>query len=213
MNWAVSCLPVGNCSTGTIDQSGLFTPPNAAGHQLITASLKANPSVIGLANVEVTDFEGTFTWRNDNSRSGQNQKELALAPATVDSTKFGKFFSCQLDGNAYAQPLYVANLAIPSKGTHNVVFVATEKDTVYAFDADASPCVQLWQTSLSPAGEQAVLANPDIFSNDITPYIGITGTPVIDPSSSTLTLYVVAKTESIPTNIRPNPDYYQRHTK
>jgi len=210
VSWAVSCLPVGNCSTGTIDQSGLFTPPNAAGHHMITASLKANPSVIGLANVEVTDFAGTFTWRNDNSRSGQNQKELALAPATVDSTKFGKFFSCQLDGNAYAQPLYVANLAIPSKGTHNVVFVATEKDTVYAFDADASPCVQLWQTSLSPAGEQAVLANPDIFSNDITPYIGITGTPVIDPSSSTLTLYVVAKTESIPTNIRPNPDYYQR---
>ena len=104
------------------------------------------------ATVEVTDFPGMLTWRNDNSRSGVNSQELALAPATVSSSTFGKLFSCPIDGYAYAQPLYVPNLAIPGNGMHNVIFVATEKDSVFAFDADANPCVPLWQTSLIPSG-------------------------------------------------------------
>jgi hypothetical protein len=212
VKWSVGCVPVGNCSTGTINQSGLYTPSNKPGPHIITATLMANPSVIGSAEVEVTDLAGMFTWRNDNSRSGQNQKELALAPATVASATFGKLFSCLLDGHAYAQPLYVANVAIPGKGTHNVALVATEKDSVFAFDADANanPCVPLWTTNLIPLGEQAVLAptTTGITSNDISPFIGITGTPVIDPSSSTL--YVVAKTESIPTINNLNPVYHQR---
>jgi outer membrane protein assembly factor BamB len=214
VKWDVGCdpVPVGKCSTGTIDQSGLFTPPNAAGHQMITASLIANPSVIGLANVEVTDFRGTFMWRNDNQRSGQNQKEFALTPVTVAWPTFGKLFSCQLDGNAYAQPLYVANLTIGS-GTRNVVFVSTEKDTVYAFDADAnaSPCVPLWQSTLIPQTvpltEEAVqVPSMDITSKDIVPFIGITGTPVIDVSPSSSFLYVVAETQTIATN----PSYFER---
>jgi hypothetical protein len=206
VNWRVDCMPVGNCSTGTITPNGLYTPPNAAGPHIniITAAL---PNALGSATIEVTDFPGTFTWRNDNSRSGQNQQELALAPATVTSSTFGRLFSCLLDGNAYAQPLYVANLAIPNKGTHNVVLVATEKDSVIAFDADANanPCVPLWQTSVIPAGEQAVPApNLDITSADIAPFIGITGTPVIDVNSSSL--YVVAETQSSTIN----PDYFER---
>ncbi|MGH9678486.1 MAG: hypothetical protein ACRD4Y_00900, partial [Candidatus Acidiferrales bacterium] len=102
-------------------------------------------------------------------------------------------------------PLYVANLAIPGSGVHNVVFVATEKDTVFAFDADASPCQQLWKTSLIPAGSQAVPApNLDLNSNDITPFIGITGTPAISVSASYL--YVVAKTSTAVVN----PAYSER---
>jgi hypothetical protein len=211
VNWAVDGVSNGNPVNGTVTTGGLYTPPNAPGPHLITVTLKANLNVIGSAQVEVTDIAGTFTWRNDNSRSGQNQKELALAPATVSSSTFGKLFSCLLDGYAYAQPLYVANLAVPGSGTRNVVFVATEKDTVFAFDADANanPCVPLWKTSLIPAGEEAVPApNLDITSGDIAPSIGITGTPVIDPSSSSL--YVVAKTRSIPTITNLNPVYYQR---
>jgi hypothetical protein len=151
--------------------------------------------VTGSATVEVTDFAGTFTWRNDPSRTGQNPKELALAPSTVDSSKFGKLFSCPLDGYAYAQPLYVANLVISPSETRNVVFVATEKDSVYAFDADANPCVQLWpKTSLVPVGEEVVPAS-DFNPADISTFVGITGTPVIDKSSSTL--YVVAETRTI----------------
>lgn len=219
VNWAVDDVPNGNPTRGTITPNGLYSPPNSPGSHTIKVTLIANPSAIGSAQVVVTDFAGTFTWRNDNSRSGQNQKEFALAPATVApstaSYTFGKLFSCPLDGYAYAQPLYVANLAIPGKGTHNVVFAATEKDSVFAFDADANanPCVPLWKTSLIPptvpATEEAVPApNMEIASDDIAPFIGITGTPVIDPSSSTL--YVVAKTRNIPTINNLNPVYHQR---
>ena len=193
---------------GTITAAGLFTPPSTAGPRVVTATLKSNRSVRGAAQVEVTDFAGNFTWRNDNARSGQNQEELALSPTTVSSSTFGKLFSCPVDGDVYAQPLYVANLPIPGQGTHNVVFVATEKGTVYAFDADsnASPCVPIWQTLLVPAGEQAVEApNNDIQTSDIAPFIGITGTPVIDASSSTL--YVVVKTN---TTNSLNPVYILR---
>ncbi len=209
-NWAVDGVPNGNNTTGTIT-SGLYTPPNSAGSHTITATLIANPSASGSAQVAVTDLAGMFTWRNDNSRTGQNQKEFALTPATVTSSTFGRLFSCLLDGNAYAQPLYVANLAIPGSGIHNVVIVATEKDSVFAFDADANanPCVPLWQTSLVPTGEEAVPSpNADITSADIFPFIGITGTPVIDPRSSTL--YVVAKTRTIPTTTNLNPAYFPR---
>jgi len=201
VTWAVDGVPNGNTTTGTIT-SGLYTPPNSPGSHTIAATL---PNASGSAQVVVTDFAGMFTWRNDNSRSGQNQQELALSPATVTSSTFGRLFSCLLDGNAYAQPLYVANLAIPNKGPHNVVVVATENDSVFAFDADAKPCLQLWQTSFVPSGEEAVPApNLEITSTDIVPFIGITGTPVIDVSSATL--YVVAETRTTTVS----PVYFER---
>jgi len=205
VNWGVDGFPNGSASTGTITANGLYTPPGAAGSHTITVQLKANPAVLGSALVGVTGLAGVLTWRNDNSRSGLNPQELALAPGTVTSSTFGKLFSCPLDGYAYAQPLLVTNLAIAGIGTRSVVFVATEKDSVFAFDADSNPCVQLWQTTLIPAGEQAVATpNLQIASDDIAPFVGITGTPVIDITTSTL--YVVAKT------LTPalNPIYHQR---
>jgi hypothetical protein len=193
VNWAVDGTLNGSATLGTISPSGLYTPPNAAGSHLITATLIANPSVVGSAQVDVTDFPGMLTSRNDNSRSGVNSGELALAPATVNSSAFGRIFSCPIDGYAYAQPLYVPNLVIPGNGTHNVVFVVTEMDSAYAFDADDVPCVQLWHTSLIPAGSEAVpTPNSNITSTDIVPFVGITGTPVI--SLDTSALYVVAMT-------------------
>ncbi len=132
VNWAAN--------GGTISSSGFFTPPSTPGAYTILAML---PNATGAATVEVTGFAGTLSWRNDNKRAGVNNQELALAPGTVNSSTFGKLFSCPLDGYAYAQPLYVANLAIPGKGTRNAIFVATEMDSVFAFDADAMPCVQL----------------------------------------------------------------------
>ena len=200
--WKVDGELNGNAASGTISDAAQYIPPAAAGNHLITAQLIANPSALSSAQVWVTDFAGTLTWRNDNARSGINNKELALSSANVSKAKFGKLFSCSLDGAAYAQPLYVPNLAIPGNGTRNVVFVATENDSVYAFDADsiANPCVPLWQTSLIPAGSQPVSAgvptsavpSPAIGTNDITPIIGITGTPVISLNFSAL--YVVTKT-------------------
>src|SRR4029077_4159017 len=198
-NWAVVGISNGSTTVGIISTTGAYSPPSAACSHLITAILQANPSAIGSAQVEVTDFPGTFTWRNDNSRSGLNAKELALAPATVTSAAFGKLFSCPLDGYAYAQPLYVANLAIPGKGTRNVVFVATELDSVFAFDADSNPCVQLWHANLVPTGSEAVpTPNLNISSTDIAPFVGITGTPVINVSTSTL--YVVAEARTTISN-------------
>ena len=205
VNWAVDGISNGSTTVGTISTSGDYFPPSAAGSHRITAILQANPSAMGSAEVEVTDFPGTLTWRNDNSRSGVNGRELALAPGTVNSSTFGKLFSCPIDGYAYAQPLYVPNLAIPGNGTRNVIFVATEKDSVFAFDADANPCKQFWRTSLIPPGSQAIATpNLNITSTDIAPFIGITGTPVIGVSTSAL--YVVAATLTIATN----PIYSQR---
>jgi hypothetical protein len=189
-------------SAGTITPGGNYTPPGTPGAYLVEASL---PNAKGFATVEVTNFPGTLTWRNDNSRSGVNSSEMVLAPATVSLSTFGKLFSCPIDGYAYAQPLYVPNLTIAGLGTHNVVFIATEKDTVFAFDADANPCVLLWKTSLIPAGSQAIeTPNFQITSTDIVPFVGITGTPVIGGSPPTL--YVVAATQTIALN----PTYSQQ---
>jgi hypothetical protein len=199
VNWSVDSVANGNATIGTISAAGAYLAPSAAGAHVITAVLQANPGAIASANVKVTDFPGTLTWRNDNSRSGVNSKELVLAPGTVNFSSFGKLFSCPIDGYAYAQPLYVPNLTIAGIGTHNVVLVATEKDSIFAFDADASPCLRLWQTSLIPPGSQAIeTPNLQIANTDIVPFVGITGTPVI--GGSTPTLYAVAASQTIAAN-------------
>ena len=96
-------------------------------------------------------FTGTFLYRNDNFRTGQNLAESLLTPSTVTPSQFGLLFTDAIDAAAYAQPLYVPNVSIPGQGTHNVVYVATENDSVYAFDAD-NPGPALWQTSfINPA--------------------------------------------------------------
>jgi hypothetical protein len=136
------------------------------------------------------------TQHNDIARTGQNLNETILTPATLTSGNFGKLFSVTVDGQLYAQPLYVSNLSINS-GTHNVVFVATEHDSVYAFDADSggSP---LWQITLLDAAHGAAAGattDPETDTNcdEISgPEYGITGTPVIDPVAGIL--YVVGKT-------------------
>jgi YVTN family beta-propeller protein len=129
------------------------------------------------------------TYHNDNARTGQNTSETALTPANVNSSHFGKLFARAVDGVIYAQPLYVSNLAIAG-GTHNVVFVATEHDSVYAFDADSG--AQLWKKSLILSGESTVTTPITPVCNNIVPEIGITSTPVIDLTSNTL--YAVART-------------------
>jgi hypothetical protein len=147
-----------------------------------------------------SSFTGVFTQRYDPQRTGQNRQEFILTPSNVTNSTFGKLFACAVDGVVYAQPLYVANFAIAG-GTHNVVFVATMNDSVFAFDADASPCVQYWQKSFLGTGVTTVPPGDTGEIGDINTIIGITGTPVIDPATGTL--YVVAKTKE-PTG------YFQR---
>jgi outer membrane protein assembly factor BamB len=128
------------------------------------------------------------TYHNDNARTGQNVEETTLTPANVNSTTFGKLHSVPMDGIVYAQPLYLPNVNIGG-GTHNVVYVATEHDSVYAIDGDTGRTY--WQKSLIPAGGSTVNSSTDLNCGDIATEVGITGTPVID--ATTGTLYVVAK--------------------
>jgi Legume lectin domain/Chitobiase/beta-hexosaminidase C-terminal domain len=130
-----------------------------------------------------------LTQHYDNGRTGQNTGEVLLNTTNVNSATFGKLFSLPVDGYVFAQPLYMPGLAIAGQ-THNTIFVATEHDSVYAFDADNGGA-PLWQVSLILNGGTTV-PNGNVSSGDIVPEIGITGTPVIDPNSRTL--YVVAKT-------------------
>ena len=101
-------------------------------------------SIVLLAQVNVT------TYHNDNSRTGQNTQETILTPANVNSAQFGKLFSVSVDGWVYAQPLYLSNVSIGGS-THNVLYVATEHDSLYAIDAAKGTI--LWQTSLIPSGD------------------------------------------------------------
>jgi len=123
--------------------------------------LQAQPSVL--------------TWHNDNARTGQNLQEKRLTPAKVKSSTFGRLGTLSVDGKVDAQPLYVPAVPIPSQGVHNVLYVATEHDSVYAFDADS--LAQLIRVSLLRSNETT---SDDRGCDQVTPEIGITATPVID---------------------------------
>ena len=128
------------------------------------------------------------THHNDIARTGQNLTETTLNPSNVTSAKFGKIGFYSVDGLVDAQPLYVSSLAVPGNGTHNLLIVATEHDSVYAFDADSGTVI--WQTSALQPGETT---SDSRGCTQVTPEIGITSTPVIDRSRGTNgVVYVVA---------------------
>jgi hypothetical protein len=180
-----------------------------AGSFTITATSNADNTKAVSATIGVTDLAGVTTYHNNPSRDGTNPKEYALTTSNVNTATFGKLFSCPVDGEVYAQPLWLPNLAIGG-GTHNVIFVATQNDSVYAFDADTKPCHQYWQKTLLGTGITPVPPIDTGEAFDINRKIGITGTPVIDAASKTL--YVVAKTkETTGTGCSvPAPCYFQR---
>jgi hypothetical protein len=190
VTWAVDGITGGNATVGTISSSGLYHPPGKRGTHKITAKSVAQPAVVGSATVWVTDYPGMFTYHADKFRSGVNLQEFALTSATVKSSTFGKLFSRAVDGQIYAQPLHVANLTIAG-GKHNVVYVATEHSSVYAFDADGKTTAPLWQHSfINSAAGITTIGKPA--NALIAPEISISSTPVIDISTSTL--YVAVST-------------------
>src|ERR1700733_14867917 len=145
--------------------------------------------------------QNVLTQHNDNNRTGANLNETILNTSNVNPSLFGLLFTLPVDAQVYAQPLYVSNLSINS-GTHNVLYVATESNSLYAFDAD-TPGAPLWHTNVGPplscspttpptqtfTWQDCTSPNfPQMWYN-MFPYVGITATPVIDPSTGTM--YVV----------------------
>ncbi len=161
------------------------------------AALVSRPDMLVGAAPE---FEGVLTYHNDHFRTGWNSSETLLTLKNVNSEMFGKLFVIPADGLVDAQPLYVPNLSIPGNGTHNVLFVASENDEVYGFDADTG--ATLWKVTVLKSGETP---SDDRGCGQVKPEIGVTSTPVIDLKSGPHgTIYLVAMSKDQSSN------YHQR---
>jgi uncharacterized protein YjdB len=197
-----------NTAVATVNSSGSATSVSlSAGQPAGYTSIKATASgVSGVSILSVSNhttnasgFAGVFTQHNDISRTGQNQNETILTPTVVKTTTaFGKKFSQAVDGYVYAQPLYEPGVNIGGT-VHNVVVVATENNSLYAFDADSNTGANtnpLWHANLidtnhGAAAGAAPVTNSQVGCGDLVPKIGVTSTPVIDPSTGTI--YVETK--------------------
>ena len=172
-------------------------------HRLIKICFCA---VAALFVVQAGAVGGTpiLTFHDDINNSGVNSTETTLTPTNVNTSTFSKRFATTVDGKIYAQPLYMPNVNVvsgPNAGVHNLVFVATEHDTLFAIDAQSGAIV--WQTSFTASGlAGAVISSVpsgDTNSTDTSPEIGITSTPVIDPTTNYL--YCTAKTKQSVTGV------------
>jgi hypothetical protein len=216
VTWSASGATCSGASCGSFinvtSTSANYVAPSAAGIYSITATSVADVTRSASNSIGVTDLSGVLTYHNNVSRDGTNTHEFALTTASVNKSTFGKLFSCQTDGAIYAQPLWIPNLSIA--GTpHNVIVVATQHESIYAFDADAAPCNTLWDVSLIDSAHGGTTGETSVPSSgtgalvgsgtgDISPEVGITGTPVIDPTTSTL--YVVSK------SVNSSQQFFQR---
>lgn len=180
VNWVVDGVPGGNSSVGTITAAGTYSAPSSLGAHTISAVSSTNTSESGSAALTVVNASpgAVLTYHNDDARDGAFTEETTLMPSVVNSSQFGKLRSYTVDGQIYAQPLYLPELAI--NGTkYNVVFIETQNDSVYAFDSDGSQTTPLWSTSLG-------VPSPRDDSEGVSPSLGILSTPVIDITTGTM---------------------------
>jgi hypothetical protein len=216
VTWSASGPACSGASCGTFanvtSTSATYVAPSTAGVYSIIATSVADVTRSATNSIGVTDLSGVLTYHNNLSRDGTNTRELALTTSNVNTSTFGKLFSCPADGAIYAQPLWLPNLSVAGS-PHNVIIVATQHESLYAFDADASPCTTLWhvnlidsmhggtsgETSVPSAGTGALVGSG---YGDISPEVGVTGTPVIDPTTNTL--YVVSK------SVNASTQFFQR---
>ena len=189
-------LSIQGIGTVAVPSGSVTVSPDATTIYTITATGNGGQTAITSATVSVNgpvpQLNGVFTYKNDTARTGQNLSESVLTPTKVSMSTFGKVFAFDVDGYVFGQPLYVPAIDIGG-GTHNVVYVVTEHDSVYAFDADGKSNSPLWQVSLiNPAAGITTVPTADVGST-IFPEIGITSTPIID--ASTGTIFVEAATK------------------
>lgn len=182
VTWSVDGIAGGNTSAGTISNNGLYTAPKAIGAHTITPASAAYPSDVVNSSATVINAatSAVLTYHNDDARDGAYLQEVTLTPSNVNSTQFGKVHSYPVDGQIYGQPLYVPQVNI--NGTvHDVVFVATQNNTVYAFDADAnsSSGTTFWTANFGTPKNAYDDAGP-------WPVVRILSTPVIDVTSNTI---------------------------
>ncbi len=205
--WTSSNSGVASVNAGGVATSATLGSGVNAGFTSIQAAVGSTKGVSILSVTNHTSnssgFAGVLTQHNDIARTGQNLSETVLTPTNVNTATFGKLFSQTVDGYIYAQPLYVPNVSIAG-GPHNVIYVATEGDSVYAFDADSNTGTNaglLWHASMidtahgAAPGATTVNIQADLSAGctDLVPQVGITSTPVIDPSNGTM--YVEAKSK------------------
>ena len=193
--WERNETAISGATSASYTTSPVTAADNGARFRVVVSnsvgSATSNPATLSVSGVTAATAVDVVTYHNDVARTGQNLNEAVLTPANVNSTTFGKLRSLPVDGKVDAQPLYLAQLAIGG-ATRNVLYVATEHGSVYAFDADAG--TQLWQVSALGSGE---VTSDTRGCDQITPEIGITATPVIDRNAGTHgVIYVVAMSKS-----------------
>ena len=181
------------CSHTEREQSKRFTNlvyRMATSRMIVSTARSAALLLLMMASPALHAQVSVVTAQNDNGRTAANLSESTLTTSNVNVNQFGKIFARSVDGFIYAQPLYLPNLTIGG-GVHNVVYVATMNNSVYAFDADdPNASTPLWQVSLGPAVPATATYLPNDQTGGLAPQSGILSTPVIDPSSGTL--YAVA---------------------
>lgn len=198
VTWSVDGVVGGGASTGTISTQGLYTAPSTTGPHRITATSAANASLSATSYLTVvnTSQAAVLTYHNNDARTGAYTEELVLTPSNVNATQFGKILAYPVDAEIYAQPLYMPQLNLPGRGKRDVVFVATQNNSVYAFDADAasSTPTTFWHSNFGPPVSAHDAEGP-------WPQVGIMSTPVID--ATTNTMYLVVESSNTGTNASP----------
>ena len=170
----------------------------------VVSALLFLPAVLGVSFLTAAApnafAQNILTYHNNNSRTGLNSAETALTLSNVNSSSFGKLFTLTVDGLVDGEPLYLSAVPIPGNGTHNLLIVVTENDSVYAFDADTGSAI--WHITTLKSGETP---SDDRGCSQVTPQIGITSTPVISrPTGSNGVIYTVAMSKD------SSGDYHQR---
>jgi hypothetical protein len=189
--WQKGTTAITGATSASYTTPATTTSDNGTQYQVVVSNSQGNATSNSATLTVIAPTPGAtdvLTYHNDIARTGQNLTETTLTTSTVTSAKFGKLGFYSVDGLVDAEPLLASNVTVPSNGTHNVLIVATEHDSVYAFDADSGSTI--WHVSMLKSGEST---SDNRGCSQVTPEIGVTSTPVIDrtrgPNGA---IYVVA---------------------